>query len=82
MNHATFSSRGGSQAPDTQTQQYMNDLKKNLRVSHFNMGNSAPETASTNHANYLQHTISPKSSNDKERLAKKMRSANFCFGND
>lgn len=55
-------------------------LKSNLRSSHFNLGNSGPEVASSSHANFVKYDISPVLAGERERLIKKNWEANFCFG--
>jgi len=46
-------------------------LKSNLRSSHFNLGNSGPEVASSSHANFVKYDISPVLAGERERLIKK-----------
>jgi len=55
-------------------------LTSNLRSSHFNLGNSGPETASSMKSNFIEHQLSPALAGERERLIKKNREANFCFG--
>jgi hypothetical protein len=57
-------------------------LKDNLQSSHFNMGNSGPEMASSSHANYKKHNIGAGLNEESDKLAKKMRGANFSLGNN
>lgn len=58
-----------------------NSLKKDLRSSHFQFGNSNDTIESWSHSNHKKFTIDQKEKEESGKLAKKMQSTNFIIGN-
>ena len=55
-------------------------LQKNLRSSHFNMGNSEQEKSSTANDSYKKFALTDDVKKEQQKLAEKMRGVNFSYG--
>jgi hypothetical protein len=57
-----------------------NNLKKDLRSSHFHFGNNESNSQSASHDAHGKFNIDPKGKEESTKLAKKMQSAHFSLG--
>lgn len=73
----TYASKGGLSSSNSDV---LSHLKKDLRSSHFSMGNSGPEVASSQTASYRPHMIDSTHGAEGLKMAQKMRDANFELG--